>query len=127
MQTHQHLKYSSFVLTSLLTVAIIPFLIESPTEFPSFSPTASPSISPKLATNVIISKKSLIEQNVLKSYTASGQPYPSITYTFGGFLDALQKMKNEDLDADLNFKLWDEHKTKYRLGLINVAAFLASK
>ena len=99
----------------------------SPTVSPTLSPTASPSVSPKLATNVVISKKSLIEQYVLKSYTASGTAYPSIKYTYDGFFDALQKMKNEDFGADLNFKLWDFEKSKYRLGLINLAAFLASK
>jgi len=99
---------------------------ESPTESPSASPSHSPTITSKLATGLIIRKKSLIEQYVLKSYTSSGTAYPSIRYKYEGFIEALGIMANEDFDANLNFKLWDRDKSKYRLGLVNVAAFLAN-
>jgi len=67
-----------------------------------------------------------MEQHVLKSYTANGgTAYPSIRYNFDGFMQSLQIMANDGFGADFKFMLWDRDRDKFRLGLVNVAAFLA--
>jgi len=98
----------------------------NPSISPSISPTDSPTISPKFASNLVQSKKSLIEQHVLKSYTADGTAYASVRYTYEGFFRSLLIMGNDGFGADFKFMLWDADKEKYRYGLVNLAAFLAN-
>lgn len=73
-----------------------------------------------------MSKKSLIEQHVLKSYTADGNAYPSVRYTYERFFKSLKIMANDGFGADFKFMLWDLENEKYRYGLVNLAAFLAN-
>lgn len=49
----------------------------SPSRKPSRRPTSWPTVTPFFGMSFILSKRSLIEQYVLKSYTASGTAYPS--------------------------------------------------
>ncbi|KAL7541481.1 hypothetical protein ACHAXR_010960 [Thalassiosira sp. AJA248-18] len=84
------------------------------------------SITDYITHSVTFSKKRQMEQHVLKSYTADGTAYPSIRYTFDGFLRSLQIMGNDGFGADFKFFYFDADREKFRYGLVNVAAFLAN-
>jgi len=75
-----------------------------------------------------LSKQSSIEEKVLVSYTPStGIKYPSTRYHVDKLLDSLQIMANQGFgDDNFKFWLWDSDPSKFRIGLVNLAAFLAN-
>ena len=81
-------------------------------------------IGSQSAITYIESKRYLIEKYILISYDdgASGLPYPSIRYTYEGFIRSLQIMGVDGFGADFMFNLWDGQ----YYGLVNLAAFLAN-
>jgi len=113
---------------------------ENPTKNPSGSPTLKPSMSPTDNPTImhsviseVLNKKNLIEEFVLKSYTADRMAYPSIRYTFASFYKSLQVMGVDtilvdDDGSDFQFLIWEgsSDKNDWILGLINLSAFLAN-
>jgi hypothetical protein len=93
---------------------------------PTKSPTESPTFFPVSALSLVMSKKDLIEEFVLRSYNADRTAYPSIRYTFEYFYRSLQIMGVDGFGADFQFMLWDTDRAKYLLGLVNLSAFLAN-
>ena len=73
---------------------------------PSDNPTESPTAD-FFATNHLLRKRGVIEQQILKSYTPTGIAYPSIRYTFDSMIQSIQIMANEGFGADFKFNLWD--------------------
>ncbi|KAL3811666.1 hypothetical protein ACHAXA_002760 [Cyclostephanos tholiformis] len=93
---------------------------------PTKSPSESPTLSQVSALSVVMSKKDLIEEFVLKSYNADRTTYPSVRYTFEYFYRSLKIMSVDGFGADFQFMLWDTDREKYLLGLVNLSAFLAN-
>ena len=98
----------------------------NPPESPSENPTDSPSVIPSYAIPFLKSKQSLIEQYVFQSYSpTSNAAFPSTRYAFDDFILGLKKIGVDGFNADFKFLLWDNHEVRYKIGLVNVAAFLA--
>eukprot|EP00585_Thalassiosira_rotula_P010893 CAMPEP_0196140386 /NCGR_PEP_ID=MMETSP0910-20130528/7307_1 /TAXON_ID=49265 /ORGANISM="Thalassiosira rotula, Strain GSO102" /LENGTH=661 /DNA_ID=CAMNT_0041401237 /DNA_START=34 /DNA_END=2019 /DNA_ORIENTATION=+ len=98
----------------------------TPTDSPSETPTSSPSITPAYAISFLKSKQSLMEQHVFQSYSPiRNLAYPSTRYVFDDFLLGLKKIGVQGFNANFKFLLWDNHEVWYKVGLVNVAAFLA--
>eukprot|EP00580_Thalassiosira_gravida_P020450 CAMPEP_0201681386 /NCGR_PEP_ID=MMETSP0494-20130426/51081_1 /ASSEMBLY_ACC=CAM_ASM_000839 /TAXON_ID=420259 /ORGANISM="Thalassiosira gravida, Strain GMp14c1" /LENGTH=522 /DNA_ID=CAMNT_0048165129 /DNA_START=676 /DNA_END=2244 /DNA_ORIENTATION=+ len=99
---------------------------DSPTESPSETPTDSPTITAAYAITFLKSKQSLMEQYVFQSYSStSNAAYPSTRYAFDDFILGLQKIGVQGFNANFKFLLWDNNEVWYKVGLVNVAAFLA--
>lgn len=71
-----------------------------------------------------MSKKNLIENLVLVSYTSSGLSYPSRQYTFEDFYNALQLVVQRGF-GELQFLSNEGNPNAYHYGLVNLSAFLA--
>lgn len=105
------------------------FLV-SPTISPSYTPSTFPSYAPSISKasiiqDTLLTKRSLIENYVLVSYTSNGLSYPSRQYTFTDFYQALQLVILQGFGPDVNFLTNEGDAKSFQYGLVNVAAFLA--
>jgi hypothetical protein len=98
----------------------------SPTEMPTTIPSYAPSTSKdSIVQETLLSKRNLIENLVLVSYTSGGLSYPSRQYTFDDFYDALQLIILQGFGNGIQFLLNEGDVDTYHYGLVNLAAFLS--
>ena len=70
--------------------------------------------------------QSLLEKYVFISYTSAGIAYPSVRYTYDGFVKALTLMSVKASIPDYQFFLGNDDPNEAIYGLVNLGAFLAN-